>query len=94
MLLENGESSHAALIKRQPHADIDTDTRENIPFSHRINFTSAVQDGEPCMYATVVGHGSDHHHGRRYKICVTKWPTSLPGPEDMSKPSQLQYRDT
>ena len=72
-MFNNNENNHTALTKSQPHADLDTDTHENIQFLLTVsNVAMQHEDGEPWIEGPVVGHRFDNHHGRSYKIRVVK----------------------
>ena len=73
MLFDNDENNHTSLISRQPNVNEDVNTHENIPFLP-VGSTVAVQcrDGVSLTHQTIIGHGSDNHQGRSYKIKVTK----------------------
>ena len=86
-LSDNDESNHVTPIKQQQHTTVDLDTYENFPFLPS-GSTVAVQHKhvEPWMHGIIIGHGSDDHHGRSYKIKQQRQATSSPGPKGISRP--------
>ena len=72
-LHDNDEHNHMALVNRQSHAYVEVDTPKNIPFLP-VGQTVAVQSKDAVIwtFGSGVGHGSDDHISRSYKIRVTK----------------------
>ena len=79
----------------QPHANIDLDTHENMPFlPTRPTVTVQHEDMGPWTHVSIVWHVSDYHHSRSYKRQVTNMDTSSPGPKDTSRPPKSWWRST
>ena len=72
MLFDNAKSNHAVLIKMQHQTNEDTDTDEKFYFPTQSTVAVQYKERGPCMFSTILEYRSDGHHGKSYKIGVTK----------------------
>ena len=94
MLFDNDDNLCAALMKRQPHTNLDNDTHENIPF---LSTESPVaihdEDGRSWINRMIIGHGSGDHNGRSHRLLVAKMECIIPRMERYIKTTQGIAKD-